>query len=361
MLRARPCRPGAACSRRGPGPTRIARGRDERCASGGRSGRRAREGSTALRQARHDVHVAGWALALMRCVGEPGAACAARARRFSSRRAARRSSDALRSAPADLRLPGGRVPHDFTRASAPASRSRWSASRRFARTRVDRSCHGAAASTCSSSSTIAFRAAPARQSSSAMTTFSPAGRRTRAATESAERRSRWSCSSVATGHARGGAPSSLISRCGRAVPMPASIRSTGSTRAGSGCCLSPSATCTRACGAHTACRDCRPPCASSRRTGIRAPERRVVEAARDSRLSASGVDTLARRLAVPCSCLVASRSCHSPDGRMTQSPSSASPARLRVGNHGNALAEPKLGSRRHVTAACLQLCSQASR
>jgi len=75
-----------------------------------------------LRQARHDVHVAGWVLALVALAG--------------SRRARVRATDAPglqvpphdgrggREAlgPATLRLPGGRVPHDFLRTDASGRR-----------------------------------------------------------------------------------------------------------------------------------------------------------------------------------------------------------------------------------------------
>jgi DNA-binding HxlR family transcriptional regulator len=69
-----------------------------------------------LRKARHDVHVAGWTLALLRN---------GRGRRFTLRGSARaaitppmRSTPTGRTTigPADLRLPGGLVPHEFMRA-----------------------------------------------------------------------------------------------------------------------------------------------------------------------------------------------------------------------------------------------------
>jgi hypothetical protein len=77
---------------------------------------RSAEPKRQLRQACHDVRVAGWALALL---------SGARQRRFAvlgSERATMsppsRSSSGARIAvgPSDLRLPGGRVPHDFLRA-----------------------------------------------------------------------------------------------------------------------------------------------------------------------------------------------------------------------------------------------------
>lgn len=75
------------------------------------------DGEKQLRKARHDVHVAGWTLALLR---------GRRDVRFTLHGPARaaivpplRSTPTGRTVigPADLRLPGGRVPHDFMRAS----------------------------------------------------------------------------------------------------------------------------------------------------------------------------------------------------------------------------------------------------
>jgi hypothetical protein len=75
-----------------------------------------------LRQARHEVHVAGWALALLRLAapsaatlrGSGEAAVSPPPRSAGERRAALRL--------ADLRLPGGRVPHDFLRTDAGGAR-----------------------------------------------------------------------------------------------------------------------------------------------------------------------------------------------------------------------------------------------
>jgi Replication-relaxation len=71
-----------------------------------------------LRQARHDVHVAGWVLALMRAVGDPDARL--RGAHEAVLEPPRRAGAAGRVAlsPAELRLPGGRVPHDFARTDA---------------------------------------------------------------------------------------------------------------------------------------------------------------------------------------------------------------------------------------------------
>ena len=74
-----------------------------------------------LGQARHEVHVIGWVLALQRCVGEastsargPWESVLSPTRRVDGRSAAIGVSD--------LRLPGGRVPHDFLRTSGGGER-----------------------------------------------------------------------------------------------------------------------------------------------------------------------------------------------------------------------------------------------
>ncbi len=68
-----------------------------------------------LRQARHDVHVTGWTLALEQALG--GSALKWRGPEESTLSPPLRSTPAGRVAigPADLRLPGGRTPHDFLR------------------------------------------------------------------------------------------------------------------------------------------------------------------------------------------------------------------------------------------------------
>ena len=68
-----------------------------------------------LRQARHDAHVAGWALAFEHAVG--AGALTLRGARESALSPPMRSTSEGRAAigPTDLRLPGGRTPHDFLR------------------------------------------------------------------------------------------------------------------------------------------------------------------------------------------------------------------------------------------------------
>jgi hypothetical protein len=81
-------------------------------------------GEGTLRQARYDVHVTGWALALERALG--GTALRVRGPDDSALSPPLRSSAAAdrRSAigPADLRLPGGRTPHDFLRTGSRGER-----------------------------------------------------------------------------------------------------------------------------------------------------------------------------------------------------------------------------------------------
>jgi hypothetical protein len=69
-----------------------------------------------LRKARHDVHVAGWVLALTR--GQRDLRYALRGREQAVLCPPTRSTPAGRAAmtPVDLRLPGGCVAHDFLRA-----------------------------------------------------------------------------------------------------------------------------------------------------------------------------------------------------------------------------------------------------
>jgi Replication-relaxation len=75
-----------------------------------------------LRQARHDVHVTGWALALSRLVGD--ASCSVRGPEQSVLSPPPRTTPEghVPLGPGDLRLPGGRAPHDFTRTTASGER-----------------------------------------------------------------------------------------------------------------------------------------------------------------------------------------------------------------------------------------------
>jgi hypothetical protein len=86
------------------------------------SSSRAAAGDRRLRQARHDVHVIGWALALERTLG--GRALKLRGPEESTLSPPLRSTSAGRVAigPADLRLPGGRAPHDFLRTDSAGAR-----------------------------------------------------------------------------------------------------------------------------------------------------------------------------------------------------------------------------------------------
>ncbi len=103
-----------ALAARGHEPTMA--GRPELAGARASSGRRRDDGR--LRQARHDVHVAGWALALAGVLGEAGSAL--RGPAASTLSPPSRASDDTRLAltPRELRLPGGRTPHDFLRTDA---------------------------------------------------------------------------------------------------------------------------------------------------------------------------------------------------------------------------------------------------
>ena len=79
-------------------------------------------GERLLRQARHDVHVAGWALALEHALG--CAPVGLRGARESALSPPMRGSADGRVAlgPGDLSLPGGRAPHEFLRTDATGAR-----------------------------------------------------------------------------------------------------------------------------------------------------------------------------------------------------------------------------------------------
>jgi protein involved in plasmid replication-relaxation len=76
-----------------------------------------------LREARRDVHVTGWVLALERALGSPG--CTLRGADDAALSPPARAVGQARVAfgPADLRLPGGRVPHDFLRTTSGGERA----------------------------------------------------------------------------------------------------------------------------------------------------------------------------------------------------------------------------------------------
>ncbi len=79
-------------------------------------------GEATLRQARHEVRVTGWALALERALGDR--ALRLRGPKESVLSPPLRSGAAGPAAigPADLRLPGGRTPHDFLRTDSSGAR-----------------------------------------------------------------------------------------------------------------------------------------------------------------------------------------------------------------------------------------------
>jgi hypothetical protein len=81
------------------------------------------ESERRLRQARHDVHVAGWVLALETTLGisRSGLRGAAESVLSPPMRSIGDARTAL--SPADLRLPGGRAPHDFLRTDAGGERA----------------------------------------------------------------------------------------------------------------------------------------------------------------------------------------------------------------------------------------------
>jgi len=82
------------------------------------SGRRHSEGERRLRQARHDVHVAGWALALMQVLGDRPSAILGPQQAMLSPPLRASPGGRVAIGPVDLRLPGGRTPHDFLRTDA---------------------------------------------------------------------------------------------------------------------------------------------------------------------------------------------------------------------------------------------------
>jgi hypothetical protein len=75
-----------------------------------------------LRQARHDVHVAGWALALAGALGETASTLRGPAASTLSPPSRASGDTRLALTPRELRLPGGRTPHDFLRTDATGDR-----------------------------------------------------------------------------------------------------------------------------------------------------------------------------------------------------------------------------------------------
>jgi Replication-relaxation len=75
-----------------------------------------RAGAADLRQARHDVHVAGWALALAAALSGRASTALRGARESTLAPPGRRGAEGWTAlGPSDLRLPAGRVAHDFVR------------------------------------------------------------------------------------------------------------------------------------------------------------------------------------------------------------------------------------------------------
>jgi hypothetical protein len=83
-----------------------------------RSGHDLAEGGRRLRQSRHDVHVAGWTLALARALPEARSTLRGPAQSVLSPPQRPTSTGHVALAPGDLQLPGGRTPHDFLRTDA---------------------------------------------------------------------------------------------------------------------------------------------------------------------------------------------------------------------------------------------------
>jgi hypothetical protein len=75
-----------------------------------------------LGQARHDVHVAGWALAFAAILGRSCSALRGSGESVLTPPTRSSVDGRLALAPGDLRLPGGRTPHDFLRADATGQR-----------------------------------------------------------------------------------------------------------------------------------------------------------------------------------------------------------------------------------------------
>jgi hypothetical protein len=96
-------------------------GHDERQ----RQGQAGHDEEGRLRQARHDVHVSGWVLALERALGGPARGLRLRGAEDSVLTPPLRSTPEGRTAwgPGELRLPGGRTPHEFLGTDGTGQRS----------------------------------------------------------------------------------------------------------------------------------------------------------------------------------------------------------------------------------------------
>lgn len=79
-------------------------------------------GERRLRQARHDVHVTGWALALEQALGGAPLRLRGPAQAAISPPLAATASGRATIGPRELRLPGGRTPHDFLRTDSAGAR-----------------------------------------------------------------------------------------------------------------------------------------------------------------------------------------------------------------------------------------------
>jgi hypothetical protein len=95
-------------------------GRQPIAAAAGSNGHRTDDGR--LRQARHDVHVAGWALALARMLGDVGSTLRGPDAATLSPPSRASGEARVTLTPHELRLPGGRTPHDFLRTDASGER-----------------------------------------------------------------------------------------------------------------------------------------------------------------------------------------------------------------------------------------------
>ena len=199
-------------------------------------------GPQRLKQARHDIHVAGWVLALACALGESFIAlCGAEESALSAPQRAT-SAGRLALGPGDLRLPGGRAPHDFLSTEAAGRRvpvERFETLRPDAIVRV----FGDVDLIVERDDRLEDPRAVAKLS--AMTTSSRAGRPTPSATAGAGGLYPWWCTCVVTANVRGNARGAPTLSCAHVEPTPGSIHLTGSTRAGRGPCLRQSAMYTR--------------------------------------------------------------------------------------------------------------------